>query len=1180
MKNCILILFILTTAWIPGITGVDHNKKNAEFYPVSGNPTQASISKQIKVDQFGYLPLMQKIAIISDPQTGYNAAIDFTPGTNYNVCTSKNGDIVFSAPIQSWDSGNTHDQSGDKVWWFDFSDLSQEGDYFIYDPTNHVRSVDFSIGTSIYQEAMNQALKTFYYQRCGTAKTTPHAHNNWTDTPCHVNTSQDLDCRLVTSPQPSNSKDLSGGWHDAGDYNKYVNFTFSTLHDLISAYEENPSVWGDDTGIPESGNGIPDLLDEIKWELDWLLKMQQSDGSSLMKVSVDGWQASSPPSSDGTSRYYGEAQSSATRVVSSIFAHASIAFEGHDPSFSSNLISKAELAWNWLNANPGYSNYQNTGFSSANPEISEYQQDAVSFTAATYLYAKTGDSDYRDFIDDHYDDMHPIQWYYWYPFESTIQDALLYYCNIPGATTAVVNSIKNNCEVAVSSNNTELLQAFLNDTDAYRAYLKNDNYTWGSNEVKSHTAIIFSNMLTYLFDTGNSNHYAKAVAAYLHFLHGVNPTGYCMLSNMIDFGAEQSCQEIYHSWFSDGTDFDNATNSLYGPAPGFITGGCNKNYAPDPVYGGTIEPPQNQPVQKAYKDWNTSWPENSWELSEPAIYNQAAYIKLLSKFIINHIDPLKLNFYVATDGDDNNPGTLKQPWRTIQKACNTALAGSTVYIRQGSYHENLVMNVSGTSGLPIQFTNYDDEIVIIDGSNTPGLTLLEINGKDHIIIEGLHFTNAIGLDAQGILIHGASVGISIIENIISNIHFSNDPYEPANPTKNSQPLIVYGDHPSIAVTKLTIESNEIYNCRTGYSEGLAINGNVDDFKVSKNLVHDLSNIGIDFIGHEGTCSNAALDQARNGVCSENICYNCISPYATAAGIYVDGGKDLLIERNKVYQNQWGIEVGCENAGKTTSNIIVRNNMVYNNQAAGIVIGGYDYPGGSGKVVDCEIVNNTCFKNDSEHDYNGELTMTYTENCSVFNNIFYATSQNVLVVLDAGPLNLDMNYNLYYCPGGSSSMEVAWNGTDLTGFINYQNGSGQDLFSQFIDPSFVNPVLPNPDLYLLLNSGALDSGDPGSSTNLTGKLDYKQHPRIANGIVDQGAIECFKLWITPSSADWNTASNWYPNGIPNLHSDVLVKSKAAYYPVISDNATYEIRSILFENESNMEIGGSSHFKIEP
>ena len=113
------------------------------------------------------------------------------------------------------------------------------------------------IGIQAPAEKVWQALRVFYYQRCGMPKSAPYAQTGWTDGSCHLGSLQDTDCRLYNNLNSSTSRDLSGGWHDAGDYNKYVNFTFETMIDLMLAYAENPSVWGDDYNIPESGNGVP-----------------------------------------------------------------------------------------------------------------------------------------------------------------------------------------------------------------------------------------------------------------------------------------------------------------------------------------------------------------------------------------------------------------------------------------------------------------------------------------------------------------------------------------------------------------------------------------------------------------------------------------------------------------------------------------------------------------------------------------------------------------------------------------------------------------------------------------------------------------------------------------------------------------------------------------------------------
>src|SRR4029434_1332226 len=156
-------------------------------------------------------------------------------------------------------------------------------------------------------------MRMFFYQRRGFAKQPPYTDAKWADSASHLGTRQDPQCRLVTDQNNAAlEKDLRGGWFDAGDYNKYTNFTFSTLTDLLLAYEQNPLAWGDDFNLPESGTGLPDILDEIKWELDWLLRMQNSNGSVLSKVGSLGFASASPPSAEATQVFYGAESTTAS----------------------------------------------------------------------------------------------------------------------------------------------------------------------------------------------------------------------------------------------------------------------------------------------------------------------------------------------------------------------------------------------------------------------------------------------------------------------------------------------------------------------------------------------------------------------------------------------------------------------------------------------------------------------------------------------------------------------------------------------------------------------------------------------------------------------------------------------------------------------------------------------------
>jgi len=378
--------------------------------------------------------------------------------------------------------------------------------------------------------------------------------------------------------------------------------------------------------------------------------MQNNDGSVLSKVAVTQFQAASPPSRDFSPRYYGAASTSATLSAAISFAHAAIVFKTALPDYAATLRDAAARAWNWAESNPNVI-FTNAGFASANPEVDNYTRGVHRLAAAIYLYALAGESKYRDYVEANFNSAHALQWNYWYAFEPMIQDALLYYTKLPGAGESTINAI--NMSKQNSMNGGEFLQAINNSTDAYRAYLKTGDYTWGSNRNKSHVGLIFVNHAVYGIDAANAATYRAAGADYLHYIHGVNPLSMMFLTNMYDHGAENCANEMYHNWFGDRTEWDNAKTSSKGPAPGYLTGGANGTFRPDSAYTGPpISPPQGQPAQKAYKDWNTSWPENSWQITEPAIYYQAAYINLLATV---------MNQFLSNSG------------RTIPIACRDAI---------------------------------------------------------------------------------------------------------------------------------------------------------------------------------------------------------------------------------------------------------------------------------------------------------------------------------------------------------------------------------------------------------------------------------------------------------------------------------------------------------------------------
>jgi hypothetical protein len=196
----------------------------------------------------------------------------------------------------------------------------------------------------------------------------------------------------------------------------------------------------------------------------------------------------------------------------------------------------------------------------------------------------------------------------------------------------------------------------------YRDDMPTWSYDWGSNQAKANYGNL--NLLFAENGIGTPSDLLNRAKEFLHSFHGVNPLGIVQLSNMYAYGADRSVNEIYHTWFHDGTVYDHALNSPNGPAPGYVVGGPNKNFTVT-----WIQPPSGQPDSKSYLDFNDGWPNNSWEVSEPAIYYQAAYIRLLAGVISNfgnNILPITLLNFTA----EKNGKSVLLKWTTASETNN------------------------------------------------------------------------------------------------------------------------------------------------------------------------------------------------------------------------------------------------------------------------------------------------------------------------------------------------------------------------------------------------------------------------------------------------------------------------------------------------------------------------------
>jgi hypothetical protein len=581
------------------------------------------------VDQFGYRPGDPKVAVIRDPQVGFDASDPFIPGNTYELRRVSDGAIVYSASLVPWAAGSLEPSSGDSGWWFDFSSVQTPGTYFVYDASRHLRSPAFSIGQQIYLPVLKAAVRMYFYERAGMAKTAPYAQPCWEDAAAFVGPNQDTQARDITDPDnPAKVRDVSGGWFDAGDTSKYVTSANRAVHQLLTAYQENPAVFTDDFNIPESGNGIPDILDEVNWEIKWLQKMQYPDGSVALKVGDTVYANASPPSSDLNPRYYVPSCTSSTIVAAGMFAHASYVF-ANVPGLQAQaaaLRTDAINAWNNYQSIPDKQTRCDSGavvVPGADLSASIQAQEAV--VAAIYLFAITGDAPYDSYVQANYQLLHPYQDVGWIRYEADQGTALLFYSRLPNADPPLASTILAN--KLSDTHDAPFLYGFNANDDLYR-----DNfvdYYWGSNEVRSDYGNSNEQVLNYGIAVADTTPYQSRALETLHYLHGVNPFGIVYLSNMYSYGATSSVNELFGAWFLPGSIWADAVTSQCGPAPGYLAGGPDMNAAADGVPA-TEVPPVGQPAQKSYKDWNG--PDDSWVVSEPGIYYQAAYIELLSAF--------------------------------------------------------------------------------------------------------------------------------------------------------------------------------------------------------------------------------------------------------------------------------------------------------------------------------------------------------------------------------------------------------------------------------------------------------------------------------------------------------------------------------------------------------------------
>ncbi len=477
-------------------------------------------------------------------------------------------------------------------------------------------------------------------------------------------------------------------------------------------------------------------------------------------------------------------------------------------------------------------------------------------------------------------------------------------------------------------------------------------------------------------------------------------------------------------------------------------------------------------------------------------------------------DSTSLIYYVdGIAGNDANSGkSAGTAWKTIQKACDNATPGSQVFIKGGiTYSEQILVNVSGTQDHPIIFSGYGAGDPVLDGTGKTGTVMLSLTNASNLTFSHLVVQHLTVNGAQGVSVTATEQGIC--SNLffhhltIRGINWTTNLSKTPTANDNAQPFIVYGHGltDANAVRNIGIDSSLVEGNTTGFSECISLDGNITGFSIGENTVQNNSNIGIAVIGNYGTSRTATLDQARNGTISRNSCINNVSAYATSGGIYADGAKDVVIQRNYCSQNGYGIEIGCEENG-SASGIKVAGNVLALNKVAGLAIGGYN-SATTGQVLDSYVYNNSFYRNSTSAEGTGEIYITKASRCVIGNNLFITDGAEKLMTTDnINPqAEITVDYNDWFSATADvQNSTVVWKGVYYAKFDSYREVTQQEAHSILVDPLVLNGAGAQPDLHLSSFSPIRAKGNPATIQADAGS-DFDGKPLLTAGGTTIGAF---------------------------------------------------------------------------
>lgn len=567
----------------PG-TAAEIRIDNLEFYTQAeqiSDPDAVFVSLKPKVNQIGYLQSSKKIFTCVTATAGVSQLFEVK---------RKSDDFVVFTGMTS--SGILYDPAaGEGVVTGDFSSFSTQGIYYV--EINSQKSFDFEIKNDIYNGLFRDSLRAFYIIRCGCAL--HDTETGLSHAACHTD-----DALLADA---GGSRSMTGGWHNAGDFGKWAHETAYSAAFMMWLYEVRRSETAAlNTGIPESQNGIPDILDEVRWGLEFLLKLQNPDGSVYHKVDSEpnfSWGHApendfyTPRSAKPQGVGYTQFSTIDAADFCAVMCQASRVFKSFDPSFADTCKKAALRAWNWIDSNP------KTGQADIYYTDTDYTDEV--FWATAEMYRTFGDTprgaeagqymDSRGYV--HPVWLNPSAFGYWTIWFNPASSETLK-SKVQTAVTAACTVWKNNCEAS-----------------GYRAANAPSEYYWGSSSINTGRGASF---IMASIITGNTSWLDYAVYQ-LDYLCGVNGLEQVFVTG---YGTKKN-NNPYH-W---------SRHVYNNPLPGWVSGGPN----PSPVGADTpLIVLQNKatPPQKCWLDLCSS--SGSWASNEGTTDQNAAFVFLAGYF--------------------------------------------------------------------------------------------------------------------------------------------------------------------------------------------------------------------------------------------------------------------------------------------------------------------------------------------------------------------------------------------------------------------------------------------------------------------------------------------------------------------------------------------------------------------